>query len=191
MSYWEMFRKWRDKPAARPLRSGLTLAAEVAAIILLAVTVVQGMTRLNTVPKVAPPALEDVAWERACTLAKVLPTEQIPRPPTAVYQILRMDLVDPIYCEGTLESGQTCLARICGITEVFLTRNAAGKFDWTTNSTVYLLPTEGALMIPIMTHEYLHTIWVYRTQKDIKFLMKFPDSEAWVDSLVPAQCPAP
>lgn len=194
MSWWALTRKMRDHvpvPTSRPRwRHHLVVASECIGIVAAGVGLVMALTKFPA-PKPAPLGVEASAWALAMDLAHASQAERalIPRPPVAFVPAPRLIPASDSDCPN-LGEGEHCLIRRCGETEVFLTVDEKGDLDWTTASSIYLLPSESGLIAPVLTHEYLHTIWTYRVQHDVAFHHQHPDSESWVRQFAPVKCPA-
>lgn len=135
-------------------------------------------------------ALEGLAWGDALDAVKATPAERAGwvRPPTVHFDLARFQPMSPDGCPR-LAPGQVCVARICGMTEVFLTVGPDGSLVWTAHSATYLRPSEFALLRSVLKHEYLHFIWMRKGIADPAFAAAHEDSEEWVRTLAPVICP--
>jgi hypothetical protein len=127
------------------------------------------------------PAMIEAAWAKALTLAKVGREEAANWPTPHVEIIQRKRFIqDPFTGEPY---------RLCGQTQAVL----EGTRE---NNTlqfyvgVFVGPDEGKLAESVLTHEFLHVIWGEKAQASEAFWNNHPDSEKYVRSLIPVDCPA-
>jgi hypothetical protein len=191
MSWWELTRKWRTPPPVSHLKHWFVDVAVSIALVGCLAGLSWAFTGFPGGQAVSP-AIVQRAWGAALDKASATSVEraEIPRPPVVLFPNVRMRPTPQEDCP-TLKPGEACLMRMCGETELFLTLGPDGRMQWTTNSTLFLLPSESARVEPTLRHEYLHTIWTWRVEHDPSFFAAHRDSEAWVAGLEPVACPAP
>lgn len=120
------------------------------------------------------------AWERTLDLAKATEVERKSwkQPKARIYDEKR-------FIPG--EGGT--IFRLCGTTMPYLTASRDISENLAADVSIYVLPSEAELIPDILVHEFLHFVWMQRCYVDAEFWLQHPDSEAWIDSLIPSVCP--
>jgi hypothetical protein len=124
----------------------------------------------------------DRAWVRAMRLAQVNEDEwsKWERPITTVVRTPRY-----------IPLSQTEGIRLCGTTEPFLEGATPDTLHIVIYVRAYIRQTgENKLLEDILTHEFLHVAWLQRVMKDHDWFMAHPDSEKYVQGLLPPNCPS-
>jgi hypothetical protein len=124
--------------------------------------------------------VKDLAWARALELATATDIERAGwrRPPTRIILVPRY-LIGP----GGLP------VRLCGMTLPVYESDESGLIV-TGYVEIYVRPLESKLIFNVLTHEYLHVVYLFRSQDVPDFEVKNPNSEAYVVGLLPNICPA-
>lgn len=139
------------------------------------------LTALRIIPPNAhliSPGLTDAAWDKALKLAHATEAEAALTPPTVWY------VAEPRYV--MTEFGPS---RLCGFTMPTITVPELDASRLRADVLVYMRPEELALTLDIVTHEFLHYIWMYRVIMDPSFRDENPNSENWVRSVLAIECP--
>ena len=127
----------------------------------------------------------DKAWQNAMRLAQVPENEwsKWEKPITTVVKTPRYIPIDE----------HTGL-RLCGVTEPFLEGDTPQTLHIVVYVRAFVRPTgERQLLIDVLTHEFLHVIWLRRAIADVDnndWMVQHPDSEEYVRGLIPNSCPS-
>lgn len=126
------------------------------------------------------PTLPEQAWKRALKLAQVDPTEAAmwTMPTVAIVMRPRYEIVTPT-------SGQ----RLCGEASPYFEGAEPRSMKLVVYVSAYVRPSEQQLLVEVLTHEMLHAIWFHRCFNNGPWCQTNSDSEEWVRSLIPTDCP--
>jgi hypothetical protein len=81
--------------------------------------------------------------------------------------------------------------RLCGTTEPFLEGKTVDTLHIVVYVHAFIRPTgENNLLEDILTHEFLHVVWLHKAMKDPDWFMAHHDSEKYVRDLLPPNCPS-
>jgi len=100
--------------------------------------------------------------------------------------------VSIIYKTRYIVTAPKTATRVCGETRPYLTGNPPNDVHPDFDIFAYVRQTgEGPLLVDILTHEFLHVIWFERVINDPgdDWQNAHPDNEAWVQELLPNDCP--
>jgi len=100
--------------------------------------------------------------------------------------------VSIIYKTRYLITAPKTATRVCGETRPYLTGNPPNDVHPDFDIFAYVRRTgENPLLVDILTHEFLHVIWFERVINDPgdDWQDAHPDNEAWVQELLPNDCP--
>ena len=128
----------------------------------------------------APQTPTEIAWKRAMKLAKI---------PTKEWATWTKPHVDIVYTPRYIPISRSEGDRLCGVTEPMFEGPSPNQMSLVFYIRVFVRPTEDDLLLDVLTHEFLHVVWVERAMYDDDWHMAHPDSEVWVRNLLPNTCP--
>ena len=123
----------------------------------------------------------DRAMIRAAQLAQI-PESEYSKWDKPVVEVMHVARYKPI--------SQTEGYRYCGETAPWLEGKTPESTKIVVHIRVFVRPDEKQLLNDVLTHELLHYIWFEKATTDDAWYQAHPDSEAFVRSLLPADCPA-
>lgn len=123
----------------------------------------------------------DRAWVRAMAIAGVPETEwsKWPKPVVSI-------IYTPRYIPISRDEGN----RLCGETMPAFEGPNPNSLKLVFYIAAYVRPTgEKQLLVDILTHEFLHVVWLERAMYNDEWHAAHPNSEQYVQGLLPNSCP--
>lgn len=137
---------------------------------------------LGAVPTNAHPrSPTERAWGKAMHLAHVKKEEwkKWTKPIVTINTTPRYSVISPT--EGN---------RLCGTTDVFFEGPTPKELHLVFYVSVFIHPEgEDDLLLSVLTHEFLHVVWMKRVIANNAWYQAHQDGEAWVRTLIPNDCP--
>jgi len=138
------------------------------------------LTLLSSVPATSQTPTE-IAWKRAMKLAEIRKKE---------WMTWTKPVVDIVYTPRYIPLSSTEGNRLCGTTEPMFEGPSPDQMKLVFYVRVFVRPSEIVLLEEVLTHEFLHVVWVERAIYDEGWYAAHPDSEVWVRNLLPNSCPS-
>lgn len=129
--------------------------------------------------RLASDGFAESAWEKALRLANATEVERtiLVRPHVWYVPEPRFVVV------------QDKPARLCGYALPTLDAKQLDPAALRGDVIIFMRPAENAITLDVVTHEFLHHVWLYRVLTDDSFLAAHPNAESWIRMLLPTKCP--